>query len=178
MTKADILTIRRTLPGPHLLAFILLVISFAGTPVHVLANSAVTCVSLAVAHSPGKDSYAFTATSSGNANAITGYVFDFGDQQSYTVDPSTAGSKNHLVATVTHIYRDNGTYRPSVQIRIGTGSTTSTVSSPTCQVSITTDLPISSLPSAGAGNTIRVFVVAALAGMSLSQFRLRRRRHA
>src|SRR6267154_1115103 len=66
--------------------------------------ASVTCSSLHTSLSDDKNYYIFTASSSGNNNAIAGYTFSFGDRQTYTVRSDTSGNQDHHTVTVRHTY--------------------------------------------------------------------------
>jgi hypothetical protein len=146
-----------------------------GPSVAAAPMSPVTCDSLQATLSPDKTFYTFTVTSSGNASVITGYTFNFGDNQLYTVTFNTSSKQNRHTSSVTHTYRRMGTYHTSVRADITTEHKASSVSSSSCQTNIAIGSPDSTLPNTGAGNTIGLFALTSVAGASMHQ--LWRRRH-
>jgi LPXTG-motif cell wall-anchored protein len=143
-------------------------------PACVSADPAVVCAGLAAAPDTGAN-YTFTATASGSSDLITGYTFDFGDHQSYTVSFSRASKPDSRTATVTHAYQKDGVYAAQVHINAQNNGKLSSVSSRACQTSLTIGSPSGILPNTGAGDTAGLFIAAALVSIGGYQLWLRRR---
>lgn len=110
--------------------------------------SSVTCDSLTVSPSDDQNSYVLKAAASGPANVITGYIFDYGDRESYSVAFGSKAGTDHRSATVTHTYKKPGTYIVAVRVTVKTHSKSTDVSSNACKTSVTV-LPPGTLPNTG-----------------------------
>lgn len=130
------------------------------------------CESLSADLSEDKNYYVFTATATGNGSQIYGYTFVYGDQQSYSV---TFGpnSQNRLSAGVTHAYQKAGNYTARAVVNYSLDGESKTASSDNCQTAITIDPPASTIPNAGPGNILALYIITALTGAAIFQLRLR-----
>jgi hypothetical protein len=131
------------------------------------AESSVHCDNLTSTLSSDKNYYIFTVQASGDTAAIVAYQFDFGDRQSYaTTFPGS--NQDHSAATVTHTYRNAGTYRVSVQVQTKTSSSTSDACKTTVQIG-----DPSALPSAGATGVVTATLIATALAFFAHQMYLR-----
>jgi len=135
--------------------------------------SAVTCSTLHISLSSNKNYYIFTATDNGNSAAITGYTFNFGDHESYTVK-FQGSSQNHQSASVTHTYEQAGVYEATASVDTNDGMKPVAVSSPACQASVTINPPASAMPNTGAGDAVGLFVAIVIVSLVGYQVKLRR----
>jgi hypothetical protein len=131
----------------------------------------IDCENLTVTVSSDKNYYIFTATTSGDGDAIAGYTFSFGDHQSYRFSFSGHSDQDHHTATATHTYFKDGVYTATAQALDKSGRTTG----PTCQASVTNGQDTSTLPNTGAGNIIGIFIGTVVIGASIHQLLLRQR---
>jgi hypothetical protein len=138
--------------------------------------SNVSCDSLSATMSSDKNYYIFTAASSGDNTDISGYTFNFGDKQSYTITFAASSTQDRHSVTVTHAYQSAGNYTPTVQVNTKVGGKTSSTSSPNCRTSLVIQSASSTtLPNTGAHGTPQLFVATFLIGAGLYELRLRRR---
>jgi hypothetical protein len=136
----------------------------------------ITCDHLQVTLSDDKNFYVFTATSSGDESTITGYTFNFGDQQSYDFVFSASDKQDHHTATVTHTYLDAGVYTPVVRVNTQVENKSASATSPGCQTTLSIGDTASALPNTGVSGTIGLFATASALGVVLHQTWLRHRR--
>jgi PKD repeat protein len=143
-------------------------------------EGSLTCNSLSAALSSNKDYYIFTAVASASTNAtITGYDFNFGDNQSYAFNFADNSGLSRTQATATHTYDIAGNYGVSVTVNGDYASKILTATSKTCQVTINIPDPSTSstsLSNSGPGNGIYiVFFSASFIGMAIHNTWLRKR---
>ena len=130
---------------------------FCARPAYaVVANPAPTCHSLSVKQSDDKTHYELTATATAtNTTDITGYRFDFGDQQSYTFNFDGPTQKNRNTATVKHTYTKNGSYNVSASVIDSKNTQAPSGPSPNCTVRITIGpTSIEVLPATGPNDLV------------------------
>jgi PKD repeat protein len=136
-------------------------------------EGSLTCNSLSAAISSNKDYYIFTAGASGGTNTtITGYDFNFGDNQSYAFNFGDNSDLSRTQATATHTYDIAGNYGVSVTVKGDNATNILTATSKRCQVTINIPDPSSasstSLTNTGPGNGIFIaFFSAFFVGMAI-----------
>jgi hypothetical protein len=125
-----------------------------------------TCNRLTAQESTDKNYYIFTALVSPAPGAtITGYVFNFGDNQSYEFNYGSTASNDRAVAVVNHTYESTGSYQANVNVITSTNGKSSHVSSAACTAKITIGPGVTTLPNTGPGNVTAE--VADAAGVAL-----------
>lgn len=130
-------------------------------------SGSTTCDSLSTTLSDDKNYYLFTAGATvGGGDHITGYKFDFGDQQSYTVHFNSDTKDTHEQATTTHIYEKTGTYQPKVTVLVTRGGKSAQVSSQDCTSHVTIQ-PAGQLVDTGPGDVVVWFLAASVVGTML-----------
>jgi hypothetical protein len=153
---------------------ILSLAAFGSTPAFA-EESRINCDQLNSVLSDDKNYYIFTAKASGDSATITGYKFDFGDRQSYTAT-FPASNQDHHTATVTHTYKDPGSYTIVVHVQTKTQNKSSSVTSDACKTTMQIGEP--TLPNTGAGDVITgalgTTIVTFAAHQTLLRYRARR----
>ena len=95
-----------------------------------------SCLQLASSVSDDKNYQVFTASAAaGSGSTITGYTFDFGDNQTYSFTFGN-GTTDRSRATVTHQYDKNGVYSAKASVQVEAGGRTADISSPDCMSSV------------------------------------------
>ncbi len=145
-------------------------------PASAYTDPSVKCSSLMATASTGW-SYTFTAIASGNSNLITGYSFDFGDRQSYTVIFNQAVKTSRLTTTVMHTYNKPGAYMPQVHVNTQNNGKHLTVSSPACRTNVAIGPLKNGLPDTGVRNPWALFAFVTVMSTCMCQLWLRRRLH-
>lgn len=133
-----------------------------------------TCDSLTATPSSNTDTYSLTVTASNGSTPITGYTFDFGDQQSYTFALTASPKDDQHAATVNHTYPTAGAFTAIAHVDTKVDGKQASISSPGCHTEITTGP--AALVNTGAGDTLGLFTATALGGLICHQIWIRRRR--
>lgn len=142
------------------------------------AAATTTCNSLAFQLSSDKSQYVFTAKASAASGAtITGYAFQFGDRQSYTVKFDKNSKRDRSQAVATHTYGKAGSYAATVSVLSQAGGKTSTITSKNCSVQVVVG-QAGSLLNVGPGSMVGLFVSVSAAGTVSHQVWLRRHKFA
>lgn len=134
---------------------ILLILATAGTGMRTHAatpapeTTSVTCDSLSVTPGDDQNTYVLKAAASGPSSIITGYTFDYGDHESYSIAFGSKIGVDHHSATITHTYKKPGTYTVTAHVTIKTHSKSTDISSNTCKTSATVLPTGSTLPNTG-----------------------------
>jgi hypothetical protein len=161
---------------PQFLTAIILLGTVWGSHTQIASAEAVssTCDSLTAAPSSNTDTYSLTVTASNGSTKITGYTFNFGDQQSYTFAlPASSGGDQHT-ATVSHTYPNAGAFTAIAHVDTKVDGKQISVSSPGCHTEITTGP--AALVNTGAGDTLELFAATTLVGLICHQIWIRCRR--
>jgi len=150
----------------HTILITSLCLAFLSNASHATADTVTpaSCNTLSVSLSDDKNFYILAATSKGDSHSITGYTFDFGDHQTYRLRFSANTSKDRHAASVTHVYRDAGTYTARVSVAVNTGGKVANVSSAGCQTNVVIPPPATTLPNTGAYDAPALFMAASLGG--------------
>lgn len=127
-----------------------------------------SCQNLTVAQSEDKDYYNLAVTASAaKASDISGYQFDFGDNQSYTFNFDAHSTKDRRQANVKHTYQKAGQYIVTAKV-LGKNSaqTTAQTTAPECTVTITIAGASTELPATGNDFTTTL-TVAGMIGLAV-----------
>jgi hypothetical protein len=142
--------------------------------VSAASTDSVTCSNLKINVSDDKNYYTFTVSTTGDNASITGYIFNFGDHQSYHYTFSSKAGQDHHTATATHSYSNLGTYTATASVVTKTTSKEATISSPACKTQVTIGPPVSTLVDTGAGNPLWLFMGTCTIGAVAHHLWLRR----
>jgi hypothetical protein len=137
------------------------------------------CQSLTSSISSDKNYYIFTASAApGDGDAVTGYVFDFGDHQSYSFSFGERSSRDRDQATATHIYSRPGKYLVVATVLTKSKGKVIAASSPSCQLRVTVGevSTAGTLVNTGPGSTLGLFISAVMTGMAVHYYHFLKRR--
>ena len=139
------------------------------------AAPTVSCDSLTYNWNSSQNQYVFAAAASGSGvSNITGYSFNFGDNQSYNFDFPSGSTANRATGSAGHVYAKAGNYNATVKVLATINGQKQRITSPKCAVTVTIAQPASQLPNTGTQNIIEVFAVSSLIGTAVYQFAVRR----
>lgn len=138
---------------------------FPSQSVSAADASTATCQSLTATESEDKNHYDIVATATTNEGArITGYMFDFGDRESYTFNFSNESAKDRQRAAVKHTYAKTGNYTVKADVISTKDGKTSKSSSPNCTATVTVGSQTGVLPATGPNDT-RILIETIVIGM-------------
>lgn len=146
-----------------------------GSRLAAAAEPGASCDSLIVVESEDKNFHIFSASATPiNDSVITGYIFDFGDNQSYEFNYNQDDEKWHGLSTVNHTYSKAGRYKASATVVTNTNGESLRATSEACTTTIT--IGPAELPTVGSEPlAMESFGVVTLGTMSHHFFLLRRR---
>ena len=158
--------------------FVMAMIVMAGAVVSLLpyslaaeasaASASAACQNLTSSLSSDKNYYIFTATAApgGDNTEIAGYLFNFGDHQSYSFGFDRDSERSRSQATATHVYGHPGTYVITAAILTNKKGKVTATYSPNCQLRITIgQLPtVGTLVNTGPGSALGLFIAMSAVG--------------
>jgi hypothetical protein len=169
--------------GRHLyglfLGFLLMTCTIAlpSAPFAEAAGAITTCNSL-TAQETANENYRFSVSAApGSSETIMGYVFNFGDNQSYEFDYDPVTGINRGQAKIDHIYSNPGTYVVTASVVTAANGKTKTTSSRACTIDVAVGQANSKLPGSGPGNTLVLFVGISTIGTVMHYVLMSRRPH-